>query len=152
METEAPAAPALITRRPSKWRPGGGAAPREYAALVIAGRRADARTGPARQLRQVEDALHADLGGLDALSTAQVLLCRRAAQLYVEAELALVERVEGREPDMAAHRANVAELRRTLAALGMARAMKETGSRGTEGAGADYAAALAAAEGTERGR
>lgn len=92
----------------------------------------DGRSTWGRRYRDVVESLAADLGGMEALTSAQLSMTKRAATLTCEIErheAAFAERGEADSDALREFQTCVNTLRRTLESLGLARADRVSGSR-----------------------
>ena len=82
---------------------------------------ADARSAPARRMRDIASAIASDLGGSDTLSEAQMQLVRRAALIGISCEMMEAQAAGGKDIDLDLFGKLTDRLGRTLQRLGIKR-------------------------------
>ena len=98
--------------------------------IVIGGVLIDKRSRQARLFQALEDSLHADLGGIETLTTAQLQAVRRVASLSVQIETMERGIAEGAVIDTNEYVRLVNCFNRSLQMIGMERRAKDITPKG----------------------
>ena len=109
----------VVEARPSRGRSAKSNGSRSFA---VGG---DGRAAWARRQRDITEMHIADLGGQDALSEAQLSLCRRTATLEVTLEQLEAAMSEGKDVDLDQYGRLYGHLRRGLETLGLQRVARD---------------------------